>query len=210
MDRLVSIEEMLTTGNATKLLDLVKDAFESGISAEVILNDGLIAGMDIVGEKMGSGEMFIPEVLMSAKAMTYCIDFLKPQLTKGSQLGKGIIVIGTVKGDLHEIGKNLVTMMLETARFDVINLGIGVPPEKFVAAVKEKGAHMLCMSALLTTTMPMMKTTIEVLMKSGLRDQVKVLVGGAPVTQKFADEIQADGYAADAGAAVKLVKQMLA
>jgi len=210
MDLLDSIKEMLVIGDSTKLLDIVKNALATGISADVILNDGLIKGMDIVGEKMGSGEMFIPEVLMSAKAMTYSIDFLKPQLAVGSQLGRGVIVIGTVKGDLHDIGKNLVAMMLESARFDVINLGVDVPPEKFVSAAEDKGAGIICMSALLTTTMPMMKTTIEFIAKSGLRNNVKILIGGASVTEKFASEIGADGYASDAGEAVKLVKQMLA
>lgn len=197
------------TGDAGELSELIREAMESGMSAQTILDDGLIAGMDIIGEKMSSGEMFIPEVLRSAKAMSGCIEYLTPMLGEDSNQKRGTIVIGTVKGDLHDIGKNLVSMMLESGGFEVIDLGIDVPPEKFVTAVREKDADMLCMSALLTTTMPMMKTTIDAITEAGLKDHVKILVGGAPVTNTFADGIQADGYSPDAGFATKLAKQLL-
>jgi 5-methyltetrahydrofolate--homocysteine methyltransferase len=194
--------------DSEKLLTLVKAAVEDKVPAETILNDGLIKGMDVVGEKMGSGDMFIPEVLMAAKAMSVSVEYLKPMLAEGSHSSRGTIVIGTVKGDLHDIGKNLVSMMLESAGFSIVDLGVDVPEEKFVGAVKEKNAKLLCLSALLTTTMPIMKSTIQALVEAGLKDRVKIMVGGAPVTQKFADDIQADGYADDAGGAVKLAKKL--
>jgi 5-methyltetrahydrofolate--homocysteine methyltransferase len=165
--------------------------------------------MDIVGEKMGTGDMFIPEVLMCAKAMGLCVEYLKPMLAETSRNSRGTIVIGTVRGDLHNVGKNLVSMMLESAGFNIVDLGVDVPEDKFVSAVKEKGAKVLCLSALLTTTMPAMKSTIKAFVEAGLKDNVKILVGGAPVTRKFAESIQADGYAEDAGGAVKLAKKLM-
>ena len=153
--------------------------------------------------------MFIPEVLRSAKTMSAAIDILRPHLVEGDIRVIGKVIIGTVKGDLHDIGKNLVAMMLESAGFDVYNLGTDVSPDKFIEEVKDKDANMLCLSALLTTTMPMMKTTIDTLAESGIRDQVKVMIGGAPVTQDFADQIRADGYAHDAGSATRLAKALL-
>jgi 5-methyltetrahydrofolate--homocysteine methyltransferase len=151
----------------------------------------------------------IPEVLRSAKIISAAIDILKPHLGEGDIRALGKVIIGTVKGDLHDIGKNLVAMLLESAGFDVYNLGTDIPPEKFVEELKDKNADMLCLSALLTTTMPMMKITIDTLVENGLRDQVKVMVGGAPVTQEFAGQIGADGYAHDAGSATKLAKTLL-
>jgi len=166
--------------------------------------------MDIVGEKMETGDMFIPEVLRSAKVMGVAVEILKPLLGADDITGKGKVVIGTVKGDLHDIGKNLVSMMIESAGFEVSDLGADVPPKRFVEEINNrKNVDILCLSALLTTTMPMMKKTIDVLAENGLKDHVKIMVGGAPVTQKFADEIGADGYAPDAGSAVKLVKTLL-
>ena len=201
--------DTLIEGDENKLTNLVQYTLDEGVSAKEILEKGLMAGMDIVGEKMEAEELFIPEVLRSAKTMSAVIDILKPLLAEGDIRVVGKAIIGTVKGDLHDIGKNLVAMMLESAGFDVYNLGTDIPPDKFVEEVKDKDANMLCLSALLTTTMPMMKATIDALAESGLRDQVKVMVGGAPVTQDFADQIGADGYAHDAGSATKLAKALL-
>ena len=209
MDDFKPIIETLIKGDEAQLTELVKTAMDQGIPAKKILNEGLIAGMDIVGEKMESEDMFIPEVLMSAKAMSACVKILKPHLTEEDTAARGKVVIGTVKGDLHDIGKNLVAMMLESGGLEVFNLGVDVDPDKFAAEVKEKNAGMLCLSALLTTTMPMMIQTIKAVTENGLRDQVKIMVGGAPVTQNFADEIGADGYAPDAGSAAKLAKSLI-
>jgi len=201
--------DTLIEGNEKKLTSLAQSALDEGISAKEILENGLMAGMDIVGEKMEAEDMFIPEVLRSAKIMSAAIDILRPHLVEGDIRVIGKVIIGTVKGDLHDIGKNLVAMMLESAGFDVYNLGTDIPPDKFIEEVKDKDADMLCLSALLTTTMPMMKTTIDTLAESGIRDQVKVMIGGAPVTQDFADQIGADGYAHDAGSATRLAKSLL-
>ena len=201
--------DTLIEGDEKKLTSLAQSALDEGVSAKEILEKGLMAGMDIVGEKMESEDMFIPEVLRSAKSMSAVIDILKPLLAEGDVIVAGKVVIGTVKGDLHDIGKNLVAMMLESAGFEVYNLGADILPDTFVEEIKGKNADMLCLSALLTTTMPMMKTTIDALSKSGLREQVKVMIGGAPVTQDFADQIGADGYAHDAGSATRLAKALL-
>lgn len=200
--------EALIEGDEKKLTNVAQSALDEGVSAKEILEKGLMAGMDIVGEKMEAEDMFIPEVLRSAKTMSAVIDTLKPLLAEGDIGAVAKVIIGTVKGDLHDIGKNLVAMMLESAGFDVYDLGADVPPDKFVEEIKDKDADILCLSALLTTTMPMMKTTISALAESGLRDKVKVMVGGAPVTQDFADQIGADGYAHDAGSATKLAKAL--
>jgi len=201
--------ERLIAGDEAALVQMVKDALDGGTQAKEILNQGLIAGMDIVGEKMENEDMFIPEVLMAAKAMGACVQILKPLLSEEDNLSRGTVVIGTVKGDLHDIGKNLVAMMLGSAGFEIINLGVDITPDQFVAGVKDNNANMVCLSALLTTTMPMMKETIDAFSESGIRDQIKILVGGAPVTQTYADDIGADGFAPDAGAASKLAKSML-
>ena len=204
-----AIVDNLVGLNEPKVIELVRNALDEGVAAKEILNQGLIAGMDIVGEKMENEDMFIPEVLMAAKAMSSAIEILKPLLAEEDIRAMGKVIIGTVKGDLHDIGKNLVAMMVESAGFEVYDLGADILPDKFVEEIKEKDANILCMSALLTTTMPMMKNTIDALKESGLREQVKIMVGGAPVTQSFADEIGADGYAPDAGSAVKLAKELL-
>jgi len=201
--------DTLIEGDEKKLTSMAQSALDEGISAKEILEKGLMAGMDIVGEKMEAEDMFIPEVLRSAKTMSAAIDILRPHLVEGDIRVIGKVIIGTVKGDLHDIGKNLVAMMLESAGFDVYNLGTDVSPDKFIEEVKDKDANMLCLSALLTTTMPMMKTTIDTLAESGIRYQVKVMIGGAPVTQDFADQIGADGYAHDAGSATRLAKALL-
>ncbi len=200
--------DALVSCDAGKLTELVNDALAQDTPAGDILNKGLIAGMDIVGEKMENGDMFIPEVLMAAQAMGSCVKILKPLLGDDESSAGARVVIGTVKGDLHDIGKNLVAMMMESVGMEVHNIGVDIAPEDFVTQIKEKNAQILCLSALLTTTMPMMKQTVDVIVESGLRDQVKILVGGAPVTQAFADEIGADGFAADAGSASKLVKSL--
>lgn len=203
------IKETLVGCDEPKLVQLVNDALEQKIPAVDILNKGLIAGMDIVGEKMENEEMFIPEVLMAAQAMSSCVKVLKPLLSDEDSAGGGTVVIGTVKGDLHDIGKNLVAMMIESGGMTVHNLGVDVSPEQFVEQAKERNANIICLSALLTTTMPMMKQTIDAVAESGLRDKVKIMVGGAPVTQAFADEIGADGFAADAGSAAKAAKAFM-
>ena len=204
------VKNALIAGDESKLIVLVQNAMDQGVAANEILNQGLVAGMDIVGEKMETGDMFIPEVLRSAKVMGVAVKILKPLLGADDITGKGKVVIGTVKGDLHDIGKNLVSMMIESAGFEVSDLGADVPPKRFVEEINNrKNVDILCLSALLTTTMPMMKLTIDVLAENGLKDRVKIMVGGAPVTHKFADEIGADGYAPDAGSAVKLVKTLL-
>lgn len=210
MTDLQMITETLISGDGNTLRELVQKALDAGIPAGEILQKGLIAGMDIVGEKMERGDMFIPEVLMSAKAMGISVEILKPLLAEGEGASAGKVLIGTVKGDLHDIGKNLVSMMMESAGFEVIDLGIDVAPEKFVEAIKEKQPVIVGLSALLTTTMPMMKQTVDSIKEAGLRDTLKIIVGGAPVNKAFADEIGVDGYAPDAGAACKMAKAMLA
>lgn len=209
MADLNELSNVLIAGDSEKLSGLVQGALNEGMEAKEILNGGLIKGMDIVGDKMENGDMFIPEVLMSAKAMSASVEILKPLLGAEDASAAGKVVMGTAKGDLHDIGKNLVLMMLESAGFEIINLGTDVSPEDFVAAVKEHDANIVGISALLTTTMGMMKNTIEALVEAGYRDKVKVIIGGAPVNQKYADEIGADGYAADAGSATRLAKSLV-
>ena len=204
-----AITDALVGCDEPKVLDLVQNALEEGIEAKEILNHGLIAGMDVVGEKMENEDMFIPEVLMAAKIMSAAVRILKPLLAEGDMSAMGRIIIGTVKGDLHDIGKNLVAMMLESAGFEVYNLGVDISPDQFVSEINDRNANMICLSALLTTTMPMMQQTIDAVVKSGFRDRVKIMVGGAPVTQDYATEIGADGYAPDAGSATKLAKALL-
>ena len=201
--------DALVSCDINKVTTLVNEALAQNTPAVDILNKGLIAGMDIVGEKMENGDMFIPEVLMAAKAMATSVAILKPLLKDGESVAGARVIIGTVKGDLHDIGKNLVSMMMESAGMEVHNLGVDISPAEFVTQIKEKNAQIVCLSALLTTTMPMMKQTVDAIVESGLRDQVKILVGGAPVTQSFSDEIGADGFAADAGAASKLAKSLV-
>jgi 5-methyltetrahydrofolate--homocysteine methyltransferase len=208
MSDLNAITEMLITGDGDKLKELVQSALDAGTPANEILQKGLIVGMDIVGEKMENGDMFIPEVLMAAQAMSISVEILKPLLAEGESASAGKVVIGTVKGDLHDIGKNLVVMMMESAGFEVIDLGVDVEPEKFVEAIRDNKPNIVGLSALLTTTMPMMKKSIESIEESGLRDSLKIIVGGAPVNQAFADEVKADGYAPDAGSASKMAKAM--
>jgi 5-methyltetrahydrofolate--homocysteine methyltransferase len=203
------LTQALIAGNADLVNALTQALLAAGTPAREILDEALLPGMEVVGARMRSGECFIPEVLLSARTMQAALDTLKPFLAEGDSGATGAVVIGTVEGDLHDIGKNLVAMMLQGAGFAVFNLGTGVTPQQFVAAVREHRPQLLGMSALLTTTVPKMKATLEALEAAGLRDQVKVMVGGAPVTQAFADEIGADGYGANAGGAVDTAKALL-
>ena len=183
-------------------------ALAAGVAAETILKEGLIAAMGEVGRLFEENEYFVPEMLVSARAMQGGLALLKPHLAAGGSISAGKVVIGTVKGDLHDIGKNLVAMMLEGAGFEIVDLGTDVAPEKFVKAVSEHKPQAIAMSALLTTTMPSMGNTIKALQEAGLREQVKVMIGGAPVTDGFAKQIGADGYSADASSAVRLAKAL--
>jgi len=186
-----------------------RKAIDDGMSPKEILDDGLIAGMDIVGRDFKAGDLFIPEVLLCARAMHAGLKILRPLLAESGVPVQGKLVIGTVAGDLHDIGKNLVSMMFQGAGFEVIDLGTNVPPEKFVETVRAENADLVGMSALLTTTMPSMKATIDAFIQAGLRDKVKVLIGGAPVTAEYSEDIGADGFAPDAGAAVDAARELL-
>lgn len=201
-----AIMDVLMQGDVDGVKGKIQAALDQGASANDILKQALIAGMDIVGERMENGDMFIPEVLMAAKAMGEGLEILKPLLAEKDIADKGKVVIGTVKGDLHDIGKNLVAMMLESGGLEVYDLGVDIEPEEFVNQVNAHKAKMVCLSALLTTTMPMMKATVDALFEAGLKGKVKIMVGGAPVTQGFADQIGADGYAPDAGSAAKMAR----
>ena len=185
-------------------------ALAAGLNPEAILKDGLIAAMGEVGRLFEENEYFVPEMLVAARAMQGGLAILKPHLAAGGSISAGKAVVGTVKGDLHDIGKNLVAMMLEGAGFEVIDLGTDVTPDKFVKAVIEHKPHVIGMSALLTTTMPSMSGTVKALQEAGVRDQVKVMIGGAPVTDGFARQIGADGYSPDASSAVRLAKSLVA
>lgn len=197
-------------GGRKKIVDqLVKEALNEGVKAETILNEGLVVGMTNLGEMFKNGEVYVPEVLVAARAMKAGTDILKPLLASENVQSLGKVAIGTVQGDLHDIGKNLVGMMLEGNGFEVIDLGVDVAPEAFVEAVKN-GAQVIGMSALLTTTMPMMKAVIDMLNAEGLRDKVKVMIGGAPITQEYADQIGADGYSTDAASAAELAQKLIA
>jgi 5-methyltetrahydrofolate--homocysteine methyltransferase len=187
---------------------LTQAELDAGTEIETILNDGLIEAMDEVGKKFSEGDLFVPEMLMAAQAMKAGLGILKPHLASDSAANKGTVVIGTVKGDLHDIGKNLVAMMMEGAGFNVIDLGVDVDADKFVAAAKENGAQVVALSALLTTTMPAMEATVNAIKEAGIA--TKTIIGGAPVTQAYADQIGADGYSDDAPGAVELARSLQA
>jgi 5-methyltetrahydrofolate--homocysteine methyltransferase len=208
-DQYTQLQEIVIAGDGEAAKRLTAELLAGGAAPREILDSALLPAMDVVGARMRSGECFIPEVLLSARTMQGALDLIKPHLSEGEQAGLGAVVIGTVEGDLHDIGKNLVAMMLEGAGFSVINLGTSVPSEKFVAAVKEHRAAILGMSALLTTTLPRMRETLLALSAAGLRDSVKVMAGGAPVTQSFCEELGADGYGANAGLAVEKAKELI-
>ena len=204
------ISKAVLTGDLGTAEQKVQEALDAKVAPGEILTRGLIEAMAEVGRLFEEGEYFVPEMLIAARAMKGGLAILKPHLADADVKPIGTVAAGTVKGDLHDIGKNLVCMMLEGAGFEVVDLGVDVPPEKFVDAVRGGDVDVLAMSALLTTTMPGMKSTIEALEESGVRDTIKVMVGGAPVTDAYADEIKADGYAADASSAARLAKSLLA
>jgi len=201
------ISELLMEGKIDDLKSSTESAIENNVDPGDILNQGLLPGMDAVGERWRNGDMFMPEVLRCAKAMSAAMDIIRPKLTEGDMGSAGTLVIGTVAGDLHDIGKDLAAMMFEGAGYKVINIGIDQPNEEFVKAVKEHKPTLLGISALLTTTMPRMGEIINSLKEAGIRDQVAVIIGGAPVTQEFAEEIGADLYAPNAGSGVEITKE---
>ena len=206
---LKDIRDSLMRGDRESVTKLTKAALDAGVSIPEILNNGLIAGMEIIGAKFKNNEVFIPEVLIAAKAMHAGLALVEPHFLKCGIKPVGKVVIGTVKGDLHDIGKNIVSMMLKGSCFEVEDCGIDVPTEKFIEAIRKSNADILAMSSLLTTSMNSMKDTIKALKASGLRDKVKIMVGGAPVTQEFAEAIEADCYAKDAAVAVDKAKELL-
>jgi len=209
LNLLDKLQQATIDGQAPEVEKLTQQALDEVISLDDIINEGFISAMSIIGEKFKNNEIFVPEMLIAARAMRAGLKVLEPLILAGERKYLGKIIIGTVKGDLHDIGKNLLGMMLQGGGYDVIDLGVDVTPDRFLAAVKEHQPQVVCLSALLTTTMPFMKETVELLGEAGVREQVKILVGGAPISQRFADEIGADGYAADAGSAVVLVKEVL-
>jgi len=211
MDQIISeIHANILEGDINGLKTNVQAALDLGIPASLLLNEGMIDAMTEVGHLFESGEYFIPEMLVSAHAMQAGLTLLEPHLKNSERTIAGKVVIGAVKGDLHDIGKNLVAIMLEGIGFEVIDLGTDVPPEKFVNALHEHDAHILALSALLTTTMPSIKVTIDALNAAGLHGKVKVMIGGAPITQAYADQVGADGFAPDASRAVVTAKELMA
>jgi 5-methyltetrahydrofolate--homocysteine methyltransferase len=208
MSILQQISESLQRGEDQKVAALTQKAIDDGLSATDILNEGLLAGMDVVGQRFGANEIFLPEVLLSARAMNAGMDLIKPLLVAADVPSLGKVVIGTMKGDLHDIGKNLVGIMLRGAGYEVIDLGADVAAERFVETADEEGAQVIGLSALLTTTMSGMKDVVELVKSKGLEGKVKVIVGGAPLSQAFADDIGADGYGYDASNAVDIVKNL--
>lgn len=207
-DILSTITTMIIAGNFNEIVTKTNQALDQGLGPEEILNNGLMPGMDHVGVEFKAGNMFVPEVLRSAKAMQESMEIIRPLLAESNTELAGRILLGTVKGDLHDIGKNLVGMMCEGAGFEIIDIGKDIGPEAFVDAVKKHKPLILGMSALLTTTMRSMESTIKALEEAGLRGEVKIMVGGAPVTQEFADQIGADGYASNAASASDLAKRL--
>ena len=208
-DVLVQISNAVIEGRLKDIPDLTNTALSSGLTAKEILDKGLMPGMDVIGVEFKKGKKFVPEVLLSARTMQASLGILKPLLAQTGEKMAGKIIIGTVKGDLHDIGKSLVGMLLEGSGFEVVDLGKDVPPENFVDAVKKEKPNIVAMSALLTTTMRSMGHTMTALKESGLRETVKIMIGGAPVTVDFAKQIGADGYASNAPAAVELAKKFI-
>ena len=208
MADLKSLADAIIKGDQNAAVQITKAALEEGTSAESVLNDGLIAGMDVIGGRFKKNEVYIPEVLIAARAMKMAMEVLEPELAKAGVKPRGKFLIGTVQGDLHDIGKNLVAMMLKGAGFEVVDLGVDIGPEKFIEQAKATKAQVVGMSALLTTTMPSMEKTVKALKDAGL--SAKIMIGGAPVTQGYADKIGADGYSPDAASAVDLAKSLVA
>jgi len=209
MSILEDIAQSVIEGDAGKVANLTKSAIDSGTDPLEIINNGLVKGMGVVGERFKTGEMFLPEVIFSGDALYAGVDLVRPLLTDGQMPSKGTAVIGTIKGDLHDIGKNLVGMMLESSGYKVVNLGADVSPEAYVQAARENNADLIGCSAMLTTTMIIMSDVIKLLEAEGLKDKVKVMVGGAPVSPEFSDKIGADGYAPDATTAVELANELM-
>jgi 5-methyltetrahydrofolate--homocysteine methyltransferase len=209
MDLYEEISASVQKGDSDQVKSLVEKTLAQDLPVEKVLNKGLIAGMNVIGERFKAMDIFIPEVLVSARAMNMGLEMIKPLLAKAKVKARGKVVIGTVRGDLHDIGKNIVAMMLRGAGYEVIDLGADVPKEKFLEHVKKEGADVLAMSALLTTTMTYMREVVEELEKAKLRSKVKVVIGGAPVSRAYAERIKADGYAPDAALAVDLLKRLL-
>jgi len=203
------ISEKLQKGKAMEVKALIEQALAEGIGAKAILEEGLLPGMSIIGEKFKNNEVYVPEVLISARAMKAGTELLKPYLADENVQPLGKICIGTVKGDLHDIGKNLVKMMMEGKGIEVVDLGVDVSPEQFLAAVKDEGCQIVCCSALLTTTMGVMKDVVDIFVKEGIRDTVKIMIGGAPITDAYCKSIGADGYTADAASAADLAVEFL-
>jgi 5-methyltetrahydrofolate--homocysteine methyltransferase len=208
-DILETIKKMVVDGKFNEIEEQVQRAVDAGTDLNRLINDALISAMDIVGKRFADGDIYVPEMLVSATTMKRGLNIIKPLLQSGETENRGTIVMGTVKGDLHDIGKNLVTMMMEGAGFRIIDLGVDVKIDNLVATLKKEKADILGLSALLTTTMPEMQNVIEVLKSEGLRDHVKVIVGGAPIDQGFAAKIGADGFGKDAVAAVQLVRRLM-
>ncbi len=209
MADLQALAEAVINGDRDEVARLAQEAVDEGVDPESIVNDGLIVGMDEVGRRFKANEFYVPEVLIAARAMHGGMDIVKPLLAESGIEPRGQVLIGTAQGDLHDIGKNLVAMMLEGGGYEVVDIGVDVSPDQFVEAISEHSPNVVAMSALLTTTMPAMKDTIEALDAAGIRDQIKVMIGGAPVTQDYADEIGADGYAPDAASAVDLAADLM-
>jgi 5-methyltetrahydrofolate--homocysteine methyltransferase len=207
MADLEGIAQALIEGDANTVKQKVEEALDEGVSPEKVLNEGLVAGMDVIGKRFKANEIFMPEVLVAARAMNSGMDVLAPKLAETGVKPKGTVVIGTVKGDLHDIGKNLVAMMLKGGGFQVVDQGTDVAPENFVAAAQEANADIIALSALLTTTMPQMANVVDAVKEAGM--DVKVIIGGAPITQDYADEIGASGYSPDAASAVDLAKELV-
>lgn len=203
------LTDAIVAGNMPTATALVNEAVAANVAPQEIISTYLIKGMETIGARFGAGQAFVPNLLMSARAMKGCLDILKPLLKGDTSISYGKVVIGTVKGDLHDIGKNLVASMFEGSGFEVYNLGIDISADKFVAALKEKDADILVLSALLTTTMNYMKDVVKAVEDAGLRDRVKIMVGGAPLNAEFAKEVGADAYTADANEAVLVAKQLL-
>ncbi len=211
MSKIAAIQSAVETGKKKLIRGLIEEALQEGHQAVDILNKGMIDAMSIVGDKFKNGELFVPEMLVAARAMKEGVELLKPFLTSGQASSSGTFIIGTVEGDLHDIGKNLVAMMIESAGFKVIDLGVDVAPERFVEAIKvNPDCHLVGLSALLTTTMPSLEKTINAINESGLRNQVKIMVGGAPISQEIAEEVGADAFAADAATAASIAKELAA
>ena len=209
MSDLKAIADAVIAGEADRIKELIQGALDQGMGVQQVLDDGIIAGMNVVGENFKKEEIFLPEVLFSARTMKAGMEILEPLMLSGDVEAKGKIILGTVKADVHDIGKNLVGIMLKGAGFEVIDLGIDVPPEKFIEAIHDHNAPLVGLSALTGTTMPNLKVTLDALEAAGLKDKIKTMVGGAIVTQSYADNIGADGYAPDAASAAQKAKELL-